>query len=65
MQASRIQPINLFRNAAFYERETIMPHWRKTVMDSPETDQAAYVTGWTISSLAVLGIIATVWIFGI
>jgi hypothetical protein len=42
--------LNLFRNAAFYERETIMPHWRKTVMDSPETDQAAYVTGWTISS---------------
>jgi hypothetical protein len=65
MQASRILPIDLFRNAAFYEREAIMPHWRKTVINSPETAQAAYVAGWMISSLAVLGVIVTVWVFGV
>ena len=42
-----------------------MSHWRDTMVDRPETDEAAYVTGWTISGLAVLGAIVTVWIFGI
>jgi hypothetical protein len=41
-----------------------MPHWRKTIMNNPETDET-YVTGWTISGLAVLGTIVAVWVFGI
>jgi hypothetical protein len=28
-------------------------------------DDAAYVTGWSISGLAVLGVIVTAWVFGI
>jgi hypothetical protein len=36
-----------------------MPHWHHTMVD------AVYVTGWTISGLAVLGAIFAVWILGI
>ena len=32
-----------------------MTHWHDTMVDRPETDGAVYVTGWTISGLAVLG----------
>ena len=46
-------------------QEANMSHWRDTMVDRPETDEAAYVTGWTISGLAVLGAIVTVWILGI
>jgi hypothetical protein len=35
------------------------------MVDRPEDDEAAYVTGWTISGLAVLGTIVTVWMLGI
>jgi hypothetical protein len=42
-----------------------MSHWRDTMVDRPETDGAVYVTGWTISGLAVLGAIVAVWILGI
>ena len=28
-------------------------------------DDAAYIAGWSISGLAVLGVIVAVWIFGI
>jgi hypothetical protein len=31
----------------------------------PETDGAVYVTGWTISGLAVIGAIVAVWLLGI
>lgn len=31
-----------------------MTHWHDTMVDRPETDSAVYVTGWTISGLAVL-----------
>jgi hypothetical protein len=46
-------------------QEANMSHWLDTMVDRPETDEAAYVTGWTISGLAVLGAIVTVWILGI
>jgi hypothetical protein len=36
-----------------------MSHWQDTMAD------AVYVTGWTISGLAVLGAILAVWMFGI
>ena len=32
-----------------------MSHWHDTMVDRPENDGAVYVTGWTISGLAVLG----------
>src|ERR1035437_6212973 len=35
------------------------------MVDRPETDGAVYVTGWTISGLAVLGAIVAVWVLGI
>jgi hypothetical protein len=35
------------------------------MVDRPDTNEAAYVTGWTISGLAVLGTIVTVWLLGI
>jgi hypothetical protein len=42
-----------------------MPHWHDAMVDRPETDEAAYFTGWTISGLAVLGTIVAVWLLGI
>jgi len=36
--------------------------WYDTAVDRTETDSA---TGWTISGLAVLGLILAVWVFGI
>jgi len=42
-----------------------MRHWQDTMVDRPDTDGAAYATGWTISGLAVLGTIIAVWAFGI
>jgi hypothetical protein len=40
-----------------------MSHWHDSMTDRPETDSAVYVTGWTISCLAVLGVILVVWGF--
>ena len=42
-----------------------MTHWNDTMVDRPEQDTAIYATGWSISVLAVLGVILAVWIFGI
>ena len=42
-----------------------MAHWQDTMVDRPETDGAIYLTGWTISGLAVLAAIVAVWLFGI
>ena len=42
-----------------------MTHWHDTMVDRPETDGAVYITGWTISGLAVLGAVVAVWLFGI
>jgi hypothetical protein len=46
-------------------QEAIMSEWRDTMVDRPAADDAAYMTGWTISGLAVLGTIVAVWILGI
>jgi hypothetical protein len=46
-------------------QEAIMSHWHDSMVDRPETDGAVYVTGWTISGLAVLGVILVVWVFAI
>jgi hypothetical protein len=42
-----------------------MTRWRDTMVDRPETDGAAYLTGWTVSGIAVLGTIVAVWVLGI
>jgi len=42
-----------------------MTQWRDTMVDQPETDDATYLTGWTVSGLAVLGTILAVWALGI
>jgi hypothetical protein len=39
--------------------------WHDTMVDRPETDGAVYLTGWTISGLAVIGTIVAVWVLGI
>ncbi len=39
-----------------------MTHWHDPMVDTPETDGAVYMTGWTISGLAVLGAIVAVWL---
>ncbi len=46
-------------------KEAAMTNWHDTMVDRPETDEAAYLTGWTISGLAVLGTIVAVWLLGI
>jgi len=42
-----------------------MTQWHDTMVDRPETDGAAYVTGWTVSGLVVLGTIVAVCVLGI
>jgi len=46
-------------------QEAVMTHWHDTMVDRPETDGTVYLTGWTISGLAVLGTIVAVWVLGI
>jgi hypothetical protein len=46
-------------------QEAVVTHWHDTLVDRSETDGAVYVTGWTISGLAVLGTMVAAWIFGI
>jgi hypothetical protein len=64
------RPLNRQSLAATYAmeqtlREAAMTHWNDTMVDRPESDSAIYATGWSISGLAVLGVIFAVWIFGI
>ena len=42
-----------------------MSEWHDHMVDQPTDDDSAYMTGWTISGLAVLGAIVTVWVLGI
>jgi hypothetical protein len=39
--------------------------WHDTMVDQPEGNGPAYVTGWTISGLAVIVTILAVWVLGI
>lgn len=48
-----------------FRQEAEMTHWHDSMVDRPETDGAAYATGWTIAGLTVLGAIVAVWILGI
>lgn len=42
-----------------------MSQWHDSMVDRPETNGAAYLTGWTISGVAVLAAIVAVWALGI
>lgn len=42
-----------------------MSQWHDSMVDRPETDGAGYLTGWTISGVAVLAAIVAVWALGI
>ena len=42
-----------------------MTHWHDSMVDRPETDEAVYAAGWSLSGLAVLGAIVAVWVLGI
>ena len=42
-----------------------MSQWHDTMVDRPEADGAAYMTGWTISGLSVLAAILAAWVFAI
>jgi hypothetical protein len=62
--------LNLEPLAATYlpeatSRRPKMTHWQDSMVDRPETDGAAYATGWTVSGLAVLAAIIVVWVLGI
>jgi len=47
-------------------QEARMNHqWHDTMVERPEDNGPAYVTGWTISGLAVIGTILVVWVLGI
>jgi hypothetical protein len=35
------------------------------MVERPETDNAVYAAGWTLSGLAILGAIVAVWALGI
>jgi hypothetical protein len=50
--------------------KAIMSHWRQATsradaMRGTSEDGAAYIAGWSISGMAVIGVLVTVWIFGI
>jgi len=45
--------------------EAFVNDWRDTMVDQPKPDGAAYLTGWTISGIAVIATIVTVWVLGI
>ncbi len=46
-------------------KEAAVNHWHDTMVDRPEPNGPAYLTGWTISGLAVIATIVAVWILGI
>jgi len=42
-----------------------MSPWHDTMVDRPKSDGAAYVAGWTVSGIFVLGTVIAVWVLGI
>jgi hypothetical protein len=56
---------DLLTGGSFNAEETAMTQWRDTMVDRPESDGPAYVTGWTVSGIVVLGAIVAVWVLGI
>ena len=56
---------DLLTRGSINPEETAVSQWRDNMVDRPETDGAAYLTGWTVSGVAVLGAIVAVWVLGI
>ena len=56
---------DLLTRGSVNPEETAVSQWRDSMVDRPETDGAAYLTGWTVSGVAVLGAIVAVWALGI
>ena len=56
---------DLLTRGSVNPEETAVSQWRDSMVDRPETDGAAYLTGWTVSGVAVLGAIVAVWVLGI
>ena len=48
-----------------YRQEARMNHWNDTMVDRPDPNGPAYLAGWTISGLAVIGTILAVWVLGL
>jgi hypothetical protein len=42
-----------------------MNHWNDTMVERPDQNGPAYLAGWTISGLAVIGTIVAVWVLGL
>jgi hypothetical protein len=58
-------PCSVTHLQAADRQEARMNHWHDTMVDRPEPDGPAYLTGWTISGLAVIATIVVVWVLGI
>jgi hypothetical protein len=56
---------DLLTRGSMNPEEIAVSQWRDNMVDRPETDAAAYLTGWTVSGVAVLAAIAAVWALGI
>jgi hypothetical protein len=46
-------------------QEARMNHWNDTMVDRPDPNGPAYLAGWTISGIAVIGTILAVWVLGL
>ena len=64
------QPLNLSARPesylqVAYRQEARMNHWNDTMVDRPDPNGPAYLAGWTISGIAVIGTILAVWVLGL
>ena len=46
-------------------QQGLQQHWHDEMVEQPGPEDGAYVTGWTISGIAVIGTIVAVWLLGI
>ena len=67
--SAHVEPLasanDLLTGGSINAQEALMTHWHDTMVDRPESDGPAYVTGWTVSGVVVLGAIIAVWVLGI
>jgi hypothetical protein len=56
---------DLLTGGSINPEETAMRQWRDSMVDRPESDGAAYLTGWTVSGVVVLSAVVAVWVLGI
>ena len=66
MEAGRLELCAGIAVVCIRFQEATMTSWHDTMVDRPQSDhEAGYAAGWTISGLAMLGAIVTVWVFAI